>query len=136
MKRTAVLLAFAIGCGVATAATEDRVWTRSEILEIADREARRLGYEPEQKTVHIFKDSGWWEYVTAIKLQDYDYEAIKPELEHQALWAIRYDDLNEPTLGGPMWIFIDRQTGQIVKALPASQVQVEERDRMMRKEHR
>ena len=108
----------AVVCSAPVILAAERTWTRSEICTIADAEARRLGYDPEQKSITIHKDAGWLEFVAGTNLKDWDYSQVKTEVAGHLLWAIRYDDLNEQTLGGSMWVFINRETGDIIATLP------------------
>ncbi|GEM_PF-5796344 len=85
--------------GVAPAANQ-RTWTRSEVLAVADAEAKRLGYDVEQMRISINGADEWCGH--------------KPE--SQKGWSVYYASLNPLTMGGDLCIMIDRETGNVIES--------------------
>ena len=130
--------AMVIVFGAARVVAAERTWTRSEILAIADKEARRLGYDVEQMGVSFDAYNAQWghyvttyhEGVTGFKetpegskfapLSDEEMQRTREEfskgLENREYWAVYYGPL-KPMLGGDRWVFIDRKTGDIIKTI-------------------
>ena len=95
-----VMMVVVIG-GLTSASAAERTWTRSEVLAIADAEARRLGYDIEKSSV-------------AINVHSSD-EWCRHELDSWKYWAVSYAPLNGLTKGGDLCIVIDRDTGKIIE---------------------
>ena len=113
----AILLALVIGCGVAMAATEDKVWTRSEILAIADKEAQRCGYSLEDNSVSFHWNNSEWQLYLQ-KLTGKGHEQFQAKLNERRFLAVHYQDLERPTLGGELWVFLDLDVGRVIDTLP------------------
>ncbi len=114
-----MVISFAINAGMTPVLAEGRTWTRSEILAVSDAEAIRLNYNVEQKSVSFHKDNAeWWEYLKQAEAQDSSYGKIRDAVKNRDFLAVRYDDLGTPTLGGELWVLIDRETGQVFNTIP------------------
>ncbi len=100
------------------AATE-KVWTRSEILAVADAEAKRLNYDVEQKSVSFSKDNReWQQYLNDAEAKNAGYGKVRKTLQNREFWAVRYEDIGTPTLGGELWVLVDRETGEVINTVP------------------
>ena len=112
MLKRVVLLAFVLLLGAATVAAAERTWTRSEILAIADAEAKRLGFNPESFTVSFNLDnSRWHEYVQGIQNSP-GVPRILQRLKNRAYWAVYYEPM---TKWESLWVFVDRETGEVLE---------------------
>ncbi len=129
MGLTAVIVIGLLIFGVAAAASE-RTWTRSEILAIADKEAKWLGYNVERDSVSFHKDSeefwNWLKSMEVLEEEGYDFsktgggswKEVRAALSNRKFWAVHYDDLGMPTHGGSLWVLIDRDTGEPINTIP------------------
>lgn len=109
--RVAMVLGIVLGLALAEVHAEDKLWTRSAILAIADGEASRLGYDVEKMSVSFNTyNSKWRDHLARaekdfVPLKDRDY------------WAVYYAPLKKRTRGADLWIFIDRETDEIITVL-------------------
>ena len=91
-----------------TLQAEERRWTRSEIFTIADAKAKELGYDIEQMSVSFDTyNSEWNDYLKFLGKTDRDID----ERLNQPYLAVYYAPL-KMMLGGDLWVFIDRNTGE------------------------
>ena len=79
-----------------------RQWTRSEILAIADTEARQRGWDVEHSLVSMDVNG------------PSAYSDNVPELKGRMFWGICYTPMHSPAIGGPDCIFVDRVTGAAI----------------------
>ncbi len=97
---------------VTTAPAVERTWTRSEILAIADKEAQRLGYDSEHMSISFDIDNSQWkEYVAGIS-----QSTVAAKLNGKSFIAVYYGPMKEQ-LGGDLWVFIDRSSGEVIETL-------------------
>ena len=108
-----VLLSVLMGCSVATVFAAERTWTRSEILAIADKEAQKLGYDIERMGVSLDIDNSTWRDDLKTSEQSGAIPQIEGKLKDRHYWAVYYSPLEEQ-LGGDVFVFIDRDTGEIL----------------------
>ena len=94
LRYTLAFIAVILNTAMACAA--ERMWTRSEILTVADKEAQRLGYNVEQMSVSF----GWYKVDEWCQSDD-------------TTWAILYRPLTL-SLGGDLCIVIDRESGKVI----------------------
>ena len=114
---TAVLLFFAVGFGAGTVRSEERTWTRSEILAIADKEAQTSGYDIERMGISLdIYNSTWREHLRTSERSGAIGE-IEGKLKDRQYWAVYYSPLKERQLGGDIFVFVDRNTGEILGTL-------------------
>ena len=91
-----------------TLLAEERQWTRSEILAVADAKARELGYDVEQMGVSFDAyNSKWNDYLKYLGKADRDID----ERLSQPYLAVYYAPLTM-MVGGDLWVFIDQNTGK------------------------
>ena len=91
----------------------ERTWTRSEILAIADKEAQEIGYDIERMGVSLdIYNSTWRDHLKTSERSDAISE-IEGKLKDRHYWAVYYSPLKEQ-LGGDVFVFIDRDTGEIL----------------------
>ncbi|MBI3996844.1 MAG: hypothetical protein HY352_04225 [Candidatus Omnitrophica bacterium] len=111
---TLAAVALAILCSTPLQAAE-RAWTRSELLTIADEEARRHGVDIEQASVSFDGfNSAWGAYVERRK--SIGLNTAAPELNGRGYWAVYYAPMT-PMRGGDLWVMIDKSTGEVIMAL-------------------
>ena len=134
-RRLTSTVAVAMVCGISGALLAERTWTRSEVLAIADKEAKRLGYDTEHMGISFDAyNSQWDDYrrsLRRVQVQDKSTGAFQPlsaeeqekqehallqHLENRGYLAVYYGPM-ERMLGGDLWVFIDRDTGEILKTI-------------------
>lgn len=111
------LVTIAMALSAASVAAAERTWTRSELLTIADKEATHLGYDVEHMSVSFDKYSSQWRNHLKSSEKEKEREEDLKDLEHRECWVIYYAPLEELTLGGNLFIFIDRETGEVIKTI-------------------
>jgi hypothetical protein len=88
--------------------------TREEAINIAKKEAVKLGYDVESMDLEIDENNtAWNKYVKYLEL-DPD---MKSQLKSTTFWAVYYGpryDPNNPVLGGDVWVLIDRSDGRVI----------------------
>ena len=91
-------------------------WTRSQILEMADREVRRLGVDVERMSVSFDYENRPW----VLRANVGDVPWINPELaplreklKARPYLAVMYGPIQEQ-IGGEVVVFIDRETGEVI----------------------
>ena len=123
--------------GLAGSVEAERKWTRSDILAIADKEAQGLGYDIERMGVSFdLYNSEWnayWKTVNeGVQVLEPGENKFRPlsEQERQQTtdqlmeglsdrnyWTVYYSPLAEDVRDGDLWVFIDCDTGEVVKVL-------------------
>ena len=94
----------------------ERTWTRSEILAIADQEAKKIGYDAEQMGVSLdIYNSTWKDHVKTSERSGAIQE-IEGKLSDRRYWAVYYSPLKEQ-FGGDLFVFIDRNTREVLGTL-------------------
>lgn len=84
-----------------------------EVKKRADQEARRLEYRPEAMKAQFDEtNSAWIDYSN--KVPDL---AVKEKLKGKDFAAVYYGPKQDFVLGGDLWVFIDRKTGDVVAVL-------------------
>ena len=121
--RSLVLVFFAALHTAMNVSAAERQWTRSEILAIADAEAKRLGYDVEQMSISFDPHNSLWIL--------YQVTPMEEKLSGHQYWAVAYSNLPgcAQTLvakarqmgdSGPVdtteltFIFIDRHSGEFL----------------------
>ena len=102
-KVTSFLAMTVLIVGVTSAFATDRTWTRSEILAIADKEARKSGYDVEKMSVKL----------GSFGLEEWCGKGPGGP-NNRKHWTVYYGSLNEMMLGGDLCVFIDRETGEVL----------------------
>ena len=110
-----MVVCWSVPSGVAV----ERRWTRSEILAIADAEARRFGYDLEQMSVSFdASNASWRDYLNRASTASFvPFHEVQAKLTERVYWAVYYAGLEEAK-GLFLWVFIDRVTGDVIEALP------------------
>lgn len=112
----------------------ERQWTRSEVLALADEEARRSGYDPELTGICLsVYTTGWESYSKSLqesahilegrehdaRLQAYrekieSHRRLMERLNGRQYWAVQYPPLTASRKGLGLYVFIDRETGEVI----------------------
>ena len=91
--------------------------TKDKAIEIANKEAKKLGYDIESMNIKITKhNTPWNEYLPKESETEYDVER-KKQLTNKEYWAVYYypkQEKNYPILGGDICIFVDSSSGEII----------------------
>jgi hypothetical protein len=99
---------------------EAHVVSEREAIQIANREAVRLGYDVKKMSIEIDQNNSAWRSALA----SVDVLKMKPDLakrlQHRDYWAIHYapnQKLGPPVFGGELFVFVDKQTGDVIAHL-------------------
>jgi hypothetical protein len=100
-------------CAIAEGGGKNSMITEIEARVSADNEALRLGYIPkEMKVILDCENLTWNQYLvhggSSIKNLD-----LKRQLEGRRFWAIYYEP-PQGQVGGDLFVFVDKDTGQII----------------------
>ena len=95
------------------ALTAERAWTRSDILAIADAEAKRLGYDVDHMGVAFDIYNSLWNARAANRAASAPADLLK-QLEGRRYFAVYYSLMKEPMIGGDLFVFIDRTTSHVL----------------------
>lgn len=90
--------------------------TKEEVIEIANKEAIRLGYDINMMEIKVTKHTTPWN--TYLKKDNNSEYALvrKEKLINKEYWAVYYAPKNMQ-LGGDICIFIDSSTGEVLTSL-------------------
>ena len=98
------------------AAQAEEAWTRTGILTAADAEAQRLGYDVEHLSVSFdFRNSQWDGHTASFGVLR-DLPRGIPKLRGHDYFAVYYAPLVKE-LGGDLWVFVDRDSGDVITFL-------------------
>ena len=115
-KTVSALAMMVMISSVTSAVAAERTWTRSEILAIADQEAKKIGYDVGQMGVSLdIYNSTWRDYLKTSERSGAIQE-IEGKLNDRHYWAVYYSPLKEQ-LGGDLFVFIDRNTREVLGIL-------------------
>lgn len=93
------------------------VITKEHAIEIADREAMRLGYDTKVMNMEIDEQNTKWStYILSTPSALEGARELKDALKKRKYWAVYYGPKGL-VLGGDIFIFIDRDTGEILGVL-------------------
>ena len=95
----------------------ERAWTRSDILVIADAEAKRLGYDVDHMGISFDVYNSRWNERTANDAPDTAPAALLKKLEGRRYFAVYYSLMKEPMMGGDLFVFVDRNTSEVIGVL-------------------
>ncbi len=108
------LVGIMLGHALAAAQADNTAWTRSAILAVADKEAKRLGYEIDKMSVSFDTyNSGWRDYLASAR-NFVPLPEVQEALKDREYWAVYYAPLKRGMLGGDLWVFKDRATAEII----------------------
>ena len=113
-----MMVIVAMGMWAPVVVGAERVWTRSEVLAITDREAQRLGYAPEHMSV-LFdwlnsQRHGYLNSLTSVG----GMPNLEAKLKDRKYVALYYHALKDVGDHEHLWVFIDRHTGEIIDTIP------------------
>jgi len=115
---TLVVVVLSIAVGMAVAASDERTWTRSEVLAITDKKATDLGYSPEHMSVSFdFTNTKWDGYVKGLQNVG-GMPNLEEKLKDRKFFAVYYRALKDRTDHEDLWVFLDRSTGEIIDVIP------------------
>jgi len=104
--------------GLATFAGAEKEWTRTEILQIADKEAIRIGYDVEHMSVSFdVYNTKWEDYLKSFKGIGGMPDVEKELEEHNNYLAIHFAPFKKMILGGDLWVFIDLDNGEVITVI-------------------
>ena len=112
--RAAMVLGIVLVLGQAGAHAEDTLWTRSTILAVADEEATRLGYDIEHMSVSFNTYNSKWRDYLASAQNFVPVPKVQEKLKDREYWAVYYAPPKRGMRGGNLWVFLDRETGEII----------------------
>lgn len=95
----------------------ERVWTRSDILAIADAEAKRLGYDVDHMGMAFDVYNSLWHETAADRAPETAPADLLKKLEGRRYFAVYYSLMKEPMKGGGLFVFLDRQSGEVLGEL-------------------
>lgn len=98
-------------------AEAERVWTRGEILAIADAEAKRLGYDVDHMGVAFDVYNSLWHETATNRAPETASADLLRKLEGRRYFAVYYSLMKEPMFGGGLFVFVDRASGDILGTL-------------------
>jgi hypothetical protein len=89
--------------------------TASSPKAVADAKAKELGYDVEALLPAAFDadNTKWKAYRATLKEPPPGAKAI----EGRSFWAVYYGPKNPKQRGGDLWVFVDRETHQVLAAL-------------------
>lgn len=91
--------------------------TKEKAIEIANKEAKELGYDVESMNIELTKyNTPWNKYLPKESETEYDMERRK-KLTNKEYWAVYYypkPQRNQVVKGGDICIFIDANNGDVI----------------------
>ena len=95
----------------------ERAWTRSDILAIADAEAKRLGYDIDRMGISFDVYNSRWNEMATNSAPDAAPADLLKRLGGRRYFAVYYSLMKEPMKGGDLFVFIDRSTSEVISTL-------------------
>lgn len=90
--------------------------SKKEVMEIANKEVARLKYNIEEMKIETDEENSHWKwYISKTKLIEKNQE-LETKLKNRNFWAIYYEP-KKNQLGGDLFIFIDKNTGEVIGLL-------------------
>lgn len=109
---TAFLILFTIFCVSSVEGRNKTMFSLGQVKKVADQEAGRLGYDIQNMDVQMDKENSQWKkYSTIIPHPD-----LEPKLKGRDFIAVYYSSKTQ-TLGGDLWVFVDRKIGKVITVL-------------------
>ena len=91
--------------------------SRAQAIEIANREAERLGYKTTTMNLELDEHNTFWnKYISSGPSFWPNNPWYKEKLKNKEYWAVYYAP-KIPQKGGDLWCFIDRTTGEVITHL-------------------
>jgi hypothetical protein len=118
VRQTVTIIAvFCFILSFSTVFAAEKQWSRSKILDIADGEAQRLGYDIEHMSISFdIYNSKWSKYLHSMKELN-ALPKIQDKLKDRKFWAVYYAPLRKHVRGGDLWVFIDQDSGMIITTI-------------------
>lgn len=92
--------------------------SREEAIGIANKEANRLGYNAAKMKIEIDEENTWWNsYIASSPSFWEQHPHIQEKLHNRDYWAVFYGSQDRTRLGGDLWVFVDRASGEIIMAI-------------------
>ncbi len=126
IKILAMIVIFTLGCKHFNAEVKVMKITKEQAIKIANKEAKRIGYDISRTKIEIDKNNTVWngwsgsihtnikgETLTALDANP----EIKTKLKNKNFWAIYYHPEEHNVFGGDFFIFVDRNSGEIIYSL-------------------
>ncbi|MHC4545461.1 MAG: hypothetical protein ACYTDW_13565 [Planctomycetota bacterium] len=89
--------------------------TKQEIIEIANKKALSEEFPLDTSKVHYDVDNKEWEKMLVLLKRDYPDDARRLEiLEGRDYQAVLYTPKSPTAMGGILWVFIDKKTGEVI----------------------
>ena len=97
--------------------SEEEPEAKIALLEIAAKTAIKLGYEIDDREIRIDENKRLWNDYVSLQPSFWDsHPFYKEKLEKRDYLPIYFgSEFNQ--LGGDLWVFIDRKTGEIITYL-------------------
>ena len=107
------LFSMASSCIVLDKKARNMKISNEEAIRIANKEVQRLKYDIDKlKIISDEKNTFWYKYISSGPILESNPD-IKNKLDNRDFWAIYYGS-REMRLGGDVFIFIDKNTGEII----------------------
>jgi hypothetical protein len=94
---------------------ERNLTKKEQIIEAANKFLKSQGIVLKDKAVYYDNHNEEWrktyKYITT---HSYDYEKELEVLKGRDFQAVSYGPTNELTLGGIYWVFVDKDTGEVI----------------------
>jgi hypothetical protein len=123
IKRQIVILSlviFVAGCGHLKGEPRNMLISKKKAVEISTGEANRLGYNTSLMNVTIDNNNTLWtKYSSSLNLSTgvsllNEISEVKNRLKNRTFWAVHFGPKNIEQQGGDLWVFIDRNTGEVI----------------------
>ena len=110
-----LLLMLLVGCVNAVNRTEAKTVSKTEIMRIANKAATDMGYDLRKLKVSMDDNNSIWnEYIS--KMPAGWHSNVVDRLKGRKYSALYYEP-KPLRFGGDLFVFVDRQTGQVVATL-------------------
>jgi hypothetical protein len=95
----------------------DGVLTKKQIIKIANEELVTGLFEFDLRDYEVYYDVGnkkWADKAAHYKKDPLDFEKRFKVLENHDFQVVRYKMKGKDVLGGVIWVFVDRKTGEVL----------------------
>jgi hypothetical protein len=87
-----------------------------KILGVSNAKIRELGYDLRNMTTEYDTDNKQWKKYTE-SLSDGDMDSTMALLHERDFQGVYYAPKGKSTLGGDVWVFVDRDTNEVITVL-------------------
>jgi hypothetical protein len=89
--------------------------TREKIIDIANREVISRGLQLDDKEIYYDIDNvKWKDMLSYLRENSPDFAKRYEVLEGRYYQAIVYSPKDKHVIGGVLWVFVDRKTGEVI----------------------